>query len=311
MKVGFIIGRFQTNRLHKGYQFVIKELLKECDYFAIILGTSPVPASRRNPFTYEDRVNILFNEFNRLDLAIGKFGGFIKAMDMKENEKWSKQIDDKIKEYCDGAFPGVEVEPILYCSRDSFVSFYSGTTKIVQLESPEPGVSSTKMRDELRSRKFTRDMYTDEYLIGKLSSIYSKFPTSYATVDIAILNEHGQILLGRKHAETKFRFPGGFVDVTDKSYEEAAQRESKEECGNLEFADFTYLGSVRIDDWRYKADVDKIMTTFFKCKYIFGAPKGSDDLAEVKWVNIEDVTEDSMVGEHWKMFSNYKNKLTY
>jgi bifunctional NMN adenylyltransferase/nudix hydrolase len=44
-----------------------------------------------------------------------------------------------------------------------------------------------------------------------------------------------------------------------------------------------YVGSRKIDDWRYREEKDKIITILFKTKFLFGKPEGSDDLEEAKW----------------------------
>ena len=120
-------------------------------------------------------------------------------------------------------------------------------------------------------------------------------------VDIAIVstNEYRKVLLGRKPNQDKFRFPGGFVDWTkDRCFEDAAKREAKEECGDIELAEPYYLGSAQIDDPRYRNDKDKIFSAFYQCSYLFGICKGGDDLAEVKWFDIDALTPENLVPEH-------------
>jgi bifunctional NMN adenylyltransferase/nudix hydrolase len=139
----------------------------------------------------------------------------------------------------------------------------------------------------------------------------ARYNCALACVDIAIISSEAQkILLGRKPGQIKFRFPGGFVDHTkDKSYEEAALREAKEECGDIELTSPLYLGSRQIDDPRYRNDKDRIFSAFFGCQYIFGIYRANDDLAEVKWFPIEDLTPEMLVPEHAELLDILQNKV--
>ncbi|HEX5150269.1 MAG TPA: hypothetical protein VFW07_02410 [Parafilimonas sp.] len=47
-----------------------------------------------------------------------------------------------------------------------------------------------------------------------------------------------------------------------------------------------YIGSAKIDDWRYRNEADKIITLFFKTTLLFGRQKAGDDLAEIKWITL-------------------------
>jgi bifunctional NMN adenylyltransferase/nudix hydrolase len=114
------------------------------------------------------------------------------------------------------------------------------------------------------------------------------------------------VLLGRKPYEEKFRFVGGFTDVEDENYEHAARREAMEETG-LDIGTPQYLGSARVDDWRYRSNQDRgIITLFFKATYISGNAKAMDDIAEVKWFKLDELTEDNLVGEHVKLLKFLK-----
>ncbi|OQP47532.1 hypothetical protein A4H97_05175 [Niastella yeongjuensis] len=129
---------------------------------------------------------------------------------------------------------------------------------------------------------------------------YSKV---YPTVDIAVLKDGDtQVLLGKKHNAPQWRFPGGFTDPTDDSYEAAARRELQEECGDLEVNAMQYIGSAKIDDWRYRSEEDKIITLFFKTQWVFGHPKANDDLKELGWFPVKELQammqQGTIVKEH-------------
>jgi bifunctional NMN adenylyltransferase/nudix hydrolase len=111
-----------------------------------------------------------------------------------------------------------------------------------------------------------------------------------ATVDVAIFNEdYTKILLGKKANEDQYRLIGGFADPGSDSYEADARREVREETG-LSITDPEYIGSYRIDDWRYRGEPDrKIKTLLFVAKVFSGSARAADDIAEVRWFEIDDL----------------------
>ena len=82
------------------------------------------------------------------------------------------------------------------------------------------------------------------------------------------------------------------------TFEDAARREFAEETGlNIE-GELTYLGSHQINDWRYRWERDKIITTFFHGFYSWGKARPGDDLDDVDWFDLEKA-KDILVDSHW------------
>jgi bifunctional NMN adenylyltransferase/nudix hydrolase len=113
-------------------------------------------------------------------------------------------------------------------------------------------------------------------------------------------------LLGRKPHQQKFRFIGGFADPEDSCYEDSAKREASEETG-LELGEVKYIGSARINDWRYRSEHDKIMTLFFKATYTYGKPEAKDDIAELRWFSKNEIQAEQLVDEHQHLFTLFMN----
>ena len=281
---GVIIGRFQTPELHSEHIKLIQYVLDRHEKVILFLGVSPTLANKKHPMDFITRKYMIEEQFGISKLTI------MPLSDNKSNEIWSKQLDSKIKE----VFPLGSVT--IYGSRDSFIPYYSGINKTLELE-PEVFISATDVR-ELASKKV---IGSSEFRAGIIYSVYNQFPTVYGTVDVAIIKDD-EILLGQKLGETQWRFIGGFVDTTDESDEVAAKRETLEETG-LEVADLEYVCSMQVEDWRYRGIKDRsIMTRFFKAKYIFGCPTPQDDINALKWFKITPELENMLVEEHKKLF---------
>lgn len=134
-----------------------------------------------------------------------------------------------------------------------------------------------------------------------MNNLAKDYNCALAAVDIAVVDcDRERVLLGRKPDQKLFRFIGGFVDVADESYEEAALRELREEAPNIEVCKLSLrnIGNEQICDERYLNDKDRIFTTLFFVAYIFGDIKAGDDLEELKWIDFKDIEGYNIRPEH-------------
>jgi bifunctional NMN adenylyltransferase/nudix hydrolase len=267
-KIGVIIARFQSPYLHEGHKSIIESVKQKHNTVVVVLGVSPVRGSKRNPLNFHTRERMIKKEYT--DIVV------LPLSDHPLDKKWSQNLDILLAD----TFPGSRF--ILYGSRDSFKSYYSGSNETVDL--PENGDhSATTIREQISDKV----MDSEEFRTGIIYAYANTYPKVYPTVDIAVFqNERTEILLGRKDIDNKWRLLGGFSDPTD---EAAAARELREECGDIVTTPMQYEGSFRVADWRYKNETDKIITTLFSTDYISGIPQGSDDIAEVKWFTLDTV----------------------
>jgi bifunctional NMN adenylyltransferase/nudix hydrolase len=200
--------------------------------------------------------------------------------DQPTNELWSVALDELI------ASVAQQSAVTLYGSRDSFIPHYLGIHR-TSIVDPLPARSGTALRNHVREQVGT----SATWRAGVIHAALNRLPILYGTVDIAVLRP-GQVLLGKKeHDNGKLRFVGGFLDHGDDSDEAAASRELREEVGFIEVADWQYVGSKSINDWRYRGGPDGIMTRFFAVTYVFGKPVAGDDIDELHWVPRESVRE--------------------
>jgi len=262
---GIIVGRFQVHELHPGHLSLIRAVQDLHDRVVVFIGTSPTLATKRNPLDFITRKRMLQRTFP--DLTV------IQMPDRASNEAWSQALDRRIREIA----PFGHIT--LYGARDSFVPSYTGAFTPVELPILVEGQSG----EETRANLSNRILESSDFRAGVIYSTQNRWPISIQCVDIAIFDEAtGKLALGRKSGEKLWRFPGGHVDPTDSDLEAAARREGREETG-LETHSLEYVTSHRVDDWRYRKEADKIMTTLFKGVNGSGVLKAGDDLEEAAW----------------------------
>jgi len=279
MTIGVIIARFQTPYLHEGHRALINSVKTSHNKTVIVLGISPVLGSRRNPLDFHTRERMIKKEYD--DVVV------LPLPNHPIDEQWSHNLDKLLSD----TFPGSGFK--LYGSRDSFIPFYTGKFATEQLA--ETGNNSSTL---IREKISDRVLDSEEFRTGIIYGYSNTYLKVYPTVDIALFrNNKTEILLGRKTIDNKWRLLGGFSDPTDDSYEAAAKRELTEECGEIDNTPMQYEGSFRVNDWRYRNEEDKIITTMFSCDFVSGSPKGSDDIAEVKWFSLREVNEMMLVKE--------------
>lgn len=288
--VGVIVGRFQVNELHEAHIDLITSVLNKHDRVLVFLGNSTIRNTLNNPLDYRARRTMIADKFPTVEIHY--------INDNPSDTAWTKNLDKLIGEQL---LPMQTVT--LYGSRDSFLKCYSGKHNTCELEATT-FISGT----EVRRRVCNNYPPTADYRAGMIAATAYRFPTAFQTVDIAVVNDKGELLLARKPEEKKWRFIGGFSDPASVSLEEDAKREVQEEAG-VEVGNITYLGSTLINDWRYRGEIDKIKTALFVAKYLFGKPEGADDVAEVKWVSINNLTKNDIVETHHILIDMFNEKF--
>ena len=280
--VGVIIGRFQVPYLHEGHKSLIQTVLENHSRVLLFLGLSPLKGTVINPLDFETRKKMILNYFPDLTIL------YIK--DTKDDKVWSEKLDEMIIDII-----GPNQKAILYGGRDSFIKHYFGRFPTKELKQ-DKFISGTEIRIKVSSK--IKD--TEDFRIGCIYTTQNQYPQSIPTVDAAIFNEdYSEILLGRKKDESQYRFIGGFVPPKE-TWEQTVRREVMEETG-LEITGIQYVKSFFIDDWRFKNEINKITTSLFTCKVLYGKPQPNDDIHELKWFKFDNINLDEIVVEHREM----------
>ncbi len=291
--VGVVIGRFQVPELHPAHKEFIDEVSRRHEHLIIFVGVHPFPGTRTNPLDYPTRHHMLQQLYpNAIILPI---------RDVASDQVWSEALDNMVR----GVFPFYQAT--VYGGRDSAIGHYTGKMKTCEMLGSLP-YQGTDVRAKVHRQLLT----TAEARAGAIYLAGNTYPRVYPTVDVAVvLFEAGQwqLLLVRKPGEYGYRFPGGFVDQSDKDLEAAARREVLEETG-LEVGPMSYVGSCNVDDWRCTAD--KIVTTLFTAKYISGTAGALDDLAggAVMWFPLHSLEGVQLVNTHTPLLKLFEANCT-
>lgn len=291
-EVGIIVGRFQVSELHAAHTELIEKVLVKHQRVLLFLGLAPdsCRCTYNNPLDYAARKAMIEEAFPRVEVL------YIK--DIGNNELWSKELDRQI------ALHVGTNKVVLYGGRDAFIVHYKGKYPTQELI-PDRFVSGKEMRKSVGvSTKRTK-----EFREGVIWAVENRWPATLPTVDMAIIDaEKERLLLCRKPNQTLFRFVGGFATPDSECYEDDAAREVKEET-HLVCQNYRYLGSAKVNDWRYRNERDKIKTLFFVCEYTGGNPQADDDIAEVRWFDLATLKETDLVEEHRMLFRLLKEKV--
>lgn len=274
---GILIGRFQFYEINDTLHALIASIAARHERLVIFLGSNPAP-SDLNPLEWPLRQEMLLEAFDD-ELEIQELP------DVPDDRNWSQELDRRIMDLR-------PAKPVtIYGTMDGFVERYSGRYETQPFPIDPEDMPYALDVDGIR--------HLGSFRAGIMYATLRRFPTVYPTVDIAVFSaDYQQLLLARKEHEIRFRFPGGFTDPTDESYEMAALRELAEECGELEVEDLTYIGSCKVDDWRYRGSLDGIITHLYTCVLVSGNPAPNDDIVELRWFDVQKLKTEMLTPEH-------------
>lgn len=299
-KIGVIIGRFQVAQLSNGHREILDYVLrKKHTQNILILGNSPIKLTIKNPLDFESRRRMIESDPN----YSGKFT-IIYINDNPSDKVWSEELDKLISDITNHRKSS---EVILYGSRDSFKNRYYGHYPSEEYQQRLYS-NGTQIRSDC-GKKFG---HSADWRSGIIYSTQNKYGNVYPTIDCAIFtdNSYNELYLAKKESDAHYRFVGGFVDLCDDSLEDAVKREVKEET-NLEVNNIKYIKSFKVDDWRYKYETEKIITSFYTA---VATPKFQpipmDDIAEIYKVNFRLLTEGVMCWGHRPLFRALKEAFS-
>ena len=284
---GIIVGRFQVDELHEGHCDIFDYVMSLHNNVVVFLGLSEIKYTKNNPLDFEMRKNMILEKYPTVAVY------YIE--DVGNDELWSKMLDSLIAKQ----IPQNQ-NIIIYGSRDSFINSYCGHYKTEEF-TPKNIISGTVIRRRVASNNIVKDV---NFRRGVILATNNRYPTAFPTVDVAIIDDNNNLYLAQKRNQNKLRFVGGFTDPKrHNSFEHDARREALAETSMT--VDINpqkdYIGSVKINDWRYRCEEDKIITNFYLARKVDGKPQAQDDIDSLSIIPISVFIEkynELLVDEH-------------
>lgn len=298
---GFFIGRFQP--IHEGHIAAIKQAASQVHRLVIIVGSANTCRSIKNPWTYQERVDMIRKKLFQEDV---KNVMFVPLNDYMYNDhRWITEVRAIIANFDQSAGPsfrnstlfGVKKEGndyldwfpgIRYKSLPAVGNFNSTDIRVRMFESGDPAMPKTVM---------------DDYLYYKSEELrFAGYPfpetLNFNCADAIVTCLGHVLLIERKFAPGRgtWALPGGFRNRNE-TFLQCAIRELREET-NLRVPERVLLGSI------------KSQKLYDNPKRSFGIPRntlavhfdiapdaggslpranGTDDANEAKWIELDTV----------------------
>jgi bifunctional NMN adenylyltransferase/nudix hydrolase len=287
--IGVLVARFQVDELHEEHRSLIDNISENHGKIIIFLGLSPMKCTRNNPLDFEARKQMILERYPDSTVL------YIK--DIGNSKIWSKNLDDKI-----GEIAGPTSTVTLYGGRESFINHYHGkykTCEVLQTVYQSRNGVGRKVSNKVKA--------SFDFRTGVLWATHNQYPKIIPSVDIAIWGEEkDSLLMAKRENSDKYRFIGGIVKELS-AYDAVISKEvSKKSC--IKVSDPICIGSFPIDDWRFRRELDGIVTTFFEAVHVSGHPTPMDNVTELKWFESDVISTKDIDEEHWPLLDALKKK---
>ena len=326
------IGRFQP--FHNQHKRVIDEALTQAKNVLVLVGSSGGPRTPKNPWTYEERSNMILQDY-----PVGTNLYTDALVDFPYDDgAWAHQVREAIKFVAlDIANPDgfrnhgiADLKIGIIGTRKDESSYYLDMFPqydLVEVELTSP-LNATTIRESLfrdlfmpvsllpwatvavldeMPEDFWADMTEWQEAIDDNADAWATapYPVKQVTVD-AVVRYQDQILLVRRGSHPGkglLALPGGHLNVGERTLA-GALRELREETGlviepslfNLQIKSF-------IADHPGRSTMGHTISHCFQFDISWKAERpeveGADDAVSAGWVNISDLREDNMFDDHY------------
>jgi bifunctional NMN adenylyltransferase/nudix hydrolase len=271
--VGGIIGRFQVPQLHAAHKELIETVLSKHKRVILCLGISHMPCIGNTPLNFEIRKQMILKDFP--DITV------IPLPDYPEDAAWSRNVDYTLFNLLSST------KIILYGGRDSFIPKYSGIFKTCELKLNSSNELSGK---QSRTNIPIRDMVA--FREGICWAVNQQLPIIYPVLYAIILNEENKILMIKPYINTKYNIPSFFTveeQFITLSYEQMLN--DNIQCTfDLEISATIYIGSTRINQYKYGNEEVSNMSLLFICKKIFGNIQiRTPQIEKCEWFTLDEI----------------------
>jgi bifunctional NMN adenylyltransferase/nudix hydrolase len=308
-----LIGRFQP--LHNAHLEIIKRCTALTDQLVIIAGSAKQPRTYKNPFTFDERKQMILNATAGLSMRV-----YVEPnIDTIYNDQaWAVRVQGIHSKYrCLGTKDAIignveQIEPLgatdirdLYFKRDANMRFIQGVVPETTFDFLNRFKETPEYEQIIREREFIEN-YKKQY-----ASL--PYPPIFVTAD-AVVIQSGHVLMIKRRSEPGkglWALPGGFVNAnTDKSVEAAAIRELREETG-IKVPAPVLRGSIvrsKVFDAINRSARGRTITHAYHIELPDGElpkVKGQDDAEKARWVPIAEVKSEECFEDHYEIIQHF------
>lgn len=327
-----LIGRFQP--LHNAHLEIIKRCTALTDQLVVVVGSANQPRTYKNPFTFNERERMIKAATAGLSMRV-----YVEPnIDTIYNDQaWAVRVQGIHSKYqCIGTKSAIighkkddssfyldmfpqweyvnveEIEPLsavnirdLYFKRDCNMRFIQGVVPESTFDFLVRFRETPEYEQIIREREFVAN-YKKQY-----ASL--PYPPIFSTAD-AVVIQSGHVLMIRRRAEPGkglWALPGGYVNAnTDRSVEDAAIRELREETG-IKVPAPVLRGSIKrskVFDAIDRSPRGRIITHAFHIELPDGElpkVKGQDDADKARWVPIAEVKSEECFEDHYEIIQHF------
>jgi len=334
----FLIGRFQG--FHLGHKAVIDRAFQHTNNLTILVGSANMHRSTRNPFTFEERKNMIKNSIN---LKFDQTLNIVPLDDFMYNDTaWVVEVEKIINKNINhdgGSFA------LIGYNKDNTSNYLKmfPTIDVIEIESQFGTLNATEIREKyfntlpsisefipdlikefMQEFAFTNDF---KWLVDEFNYVRdykrmwsnSPFPPVFVTVDNVVIQSGHILLIKRKECPFKgsLALPGGFLD-TKETIVNAAVRELKEETriadhkGEIPPAILkSFIKKQEVFDDPERSDRGRSITHAF----LYELPnredlyevRGDDDAEHAQWYELSYVKSDMFMEDHWFIIKKMLN----
>jgi bifunctional NMN adenylyltransferase/nudix hydrolase len=327
-----LIGRFQP--FHNAHLEIIKRCTALTDQLVVIVGSANQPRTYKNPFSFDERRKMILAAtaglsmrvhvepnvdtiYNDQAWAVRVQGIHSKYRILGTKDAIIGHKKDESSFYLD-MFPQwgyenvEEIEPLsavnirdLYFKRNANMAFIKGVVPETTFNFLDQFKSTEDYEQIIREREFVEG-YKKQY-----ASL--PYPPIFVTTD-AVVMQSGHVLMIKRRAEPGkglWALPGGFVNAdTDKTIEDAALRELREETG-IKVPGPVLRGNIvrtKVFDAIERSTRGRTITHAFNIVLPDGElprVKGQDDAEKARWVPIAEIKSEECYEDHYEIIQHF------
>lgn len=333
--VAVIIGRHQIS--HVGHELLKQKALQIADQLVLIIGSSHQARTPKNPFTWEERKDMIFSTLSEDDKA----RTFCQPIrDYYNDELWNAEVKRIVSQYAEQNVVLVghkkrgdkdtyyldDFSEWAYQAVESHYKINATQLRAIYFEAEAMDMSLAAIADSIpvpvkqflsawALRPDYRELAEEHAKIKADIALWkgSPYDVIFSTADaIVTINKH--VLLGKRKyhpGRDLWAIPGGFVEKHEQVLT-AALRELKEETniGLMNQTLLTDFKAVKVFDHPKRSCRGRFITHahFFELTgEKFPVIEAADDLQTVAWVAIDELVtmEDRIFEDHFHVLNEF------